>query len=428
MKNIEILRSLGRIKNFEKDQQLFMENDPGDEMYIALSGSFAIYTASFAGFPIEVARIGPPQCFGEMSAIDGWARSATVIAKEKSMALAIHKDNFKFFVETSHELVLAIMKTLSKRASSTLQRARDLGHKLPDLPAELQNPTQTEPVSDMRILQQLSGRIRELNEILGASETCLVNTKQAGASTDALILRPAGHPVLEQADNFDSTKLLGGKKYVCPYCHIGFEAKVPLISRLLQEEITMDQRVNYSNFNMLLYVNIVCPNCNYCDTFKEFTRIAFSDAALTPRVSGNQFENIEGFKGFKDPLNHTYDEAVLSHFLQLNCLKQLENSSMGQAKAYQRLYWMYSDCGENEAAKGLALSAIKNYKVHIEKRKKFLTTSDLIMMNAIMGKLFLDIGEKKQAHELFSENTVIGKGMRDELVIQSYRIMKEIGL
>jgi len=426
MKNIEILRSLGRIKNFEKDELLFAENDPGDEMYIALSGSFGIYMTSFAGFPIKVTSIKPPQCFGEMSVIDGWLRSATIIAEEKSTAMLIHKDNFGCFVETSHDLVLVIIKTLYARAVSALKKAREMGHEVSDLPMNLQNPALKDPVTDMSTMVQLSKRIRELNEVLGADKVATINVKQDVDGTDMLTLRPAGHPVLSEVDSYDSSKLLGGKKYVCPYCYKGFESKIPLVSRLVHEKTSLDQRVHYSNFNGLLYANIVCPNCNYCDAIEEFARIPFSDAALTPQVSGNQFKNIEGFTGFKDEVSHTYDEAVLSYLLQFNCLNQVQNSEMRQAKALHRLYWIYSDCNKKEAAVEFARNAITYYKIHIEKRKVKLTTNDIITFNVIMAKLHLGIGEKEKALELFKENTIIGKGMKDDLVLQSYRIMKEI--
>jgi len=426
MTEIEVLKSLGEIRHFDKEQLLFMENDAGDDMYIALGGSFAVYITSFTGFPVKVANIGLGLCFGEMSVIDGWPRSATIISEEKSAALVIGKENFEKFIGASPKLAQGMMRTLSERAQNTLETVRTLGKVAADLPANLKDPVAVNPETDRNTMVQLSQRIRELNEIMGVGGTAKVEIKKQDAGASDMVLRREGHPIIGDEDGFDSTKMLGGKKYVCPYCHTLFTAKIPLISKLLHDETTFDQRVHYKNFNMLLYINVVCTNCNYCDTFQEFTRIALYDAAASPRVIGNQFKNAENFTGAANELSRTYDEAILSHLLQFECLKAVENSQLRQAKALHRLYWLYGECGKTELAMTFAEEAIVLYQEHIKLKGDGMSAMDMITLNVMLGKLLMDAKREDEAYDVFVENTRIGAGMKSDLVLQSQRMAREI--
>lgn len=420
MVDIELLRQIGKVTHFDKNQMLFMQNDPGDNMYIALKGAFGVYINSFTDFPVRVAGINMGLCFGEMSVIDGWPRSATIISEEDSAAFAIGNANFSKFIESCPELAFGMLSTLGQRAQTTADKVRESGQAVPDLPEYLREPKQTDPKTDLNNMVLLSQRIRELNELLGVGAQSAVNLKE---SSDTTTLLPAGHIRFDVTDDKDNSKLLAGKTFVCPYCRKEFKGRMPLFSRLEEKEKTLDGRVVYSNFNILLYTNIVCPNCNYCDIYQEFTR---NSGELKPRVDGNQFINTEGFTGFAEELCHTADEAVLSYYLNLVCLEQIPKSELQKGKVWQRLFWLYSDLGEPELAKQAAWESKKFYKEYSYNNQAKINTVDQLVINAILGELCVAIGDIESGREYFVENTKIGRMLKHDLVQKSVKRAGEL--
>ena len=89
MTDIALFKQLGKVVHFKENQTVFMQDDEGDNMYIVLKGTFGVYINSFSSFPIRVAEVRQGSFFGEMSVIDGWPRSATIIAEEEGAALAV---------------------------------------------------------------------------------------------------------------------------------------------------------------------------------------------------------------------------------------------------------------------------------------------------------------------------------------------------
>lgn len=139
MADINLLRRIGKVTWFEKNHMLL------------------------AGMPIG-------KFFGEMSVIDGWPRSASIISEDESAALAIDKNNFGQLIESSPEMGWAMLKTLSDRANSTAETVRSSGKPVPDLPENLRNPTQQDAKTTHTHMIMLAQRIRELNEMLLAKE------------------------------------------------------------------------------------------------------------------------------------------------------------------------------------------------------------------------------------------------------------------
>jgi CRP-like cAMP-binding protein/uncharacterized protein (DUF2225 family) len=421
MADIKWLHKIGKVTHFEKNLMLFMQNDPGETMYIALKGAFGVYINSFTDFPMRVAGIPVGKFFGEMSVIDGWPRSATIIAEEESAALMIDKENFEKLLESAPEMAASMLKTLGERAVTTIESVRATGITVPDLPDNLINPGLEGAQATMKTMTQLSHRIRELNELLGVGKQSIIEIKK---DTGALTLLSDEHPRLNTPDKLDNSKVFSNRKYICPYCYNAFSGKIPIFSRLEEADSTMDQRIIYSNCNILLYNNIVCPNCNYCDSYQEFTKLP--DDGTYPRLKGNQFINNEGFTGYKNEMNHTFDEAVLSHYLQINCLKQVENATLRIAKVWHRLFWLYKDYEQTDLSQKAAQEAREHYEKYIEENIAGLSAVDHITINVIMAELYLAVGDMDTARRLYENNAKIGSETKHELVTTSIKMARQL--
>ena len=425
MTDIAILNKIGKVVHFEENHIVFMQNDPGDTMYFALKGSFGVYINSFTDFPGHVAVINPGQTFGEMSLIDGWPRSATIISEEESAALRIEKSHFGVFIENCPDTAFGILKDLAMRTFSTAEKVRAMGKFVPELPQWLHDPKPTDMKTDLSNMMLLSQRLRELNEFMGVEAKADIEIKK---ETGMVTLLPPGHRPLDlSAAECDYSGYLSKKKYVCPYCTKQFEDRIPLFSRLKKEDETPDGRVTYHDFDILLYINVVCPNCNYCDTYQEFFGLPSYPAIM---IKGNQFINSEGFSGYSECSRHSADEAIMSHYLSLYCLKQTKGSSLRQAKAWQRLYWLYRDCGDTQQAQDSAENSIYCYTDYCEINKDKLNTIDVITINMILGEMSVAIGKIREGRQYFLENVQIGKLMSgNELVRNSLKrasVLKEM--
>ena len=415
MADVELLRKLGKIRRFKKNEVLFMQNDPGDNMYIALTGSFGVYINSFTDFPLRVAGIKNGMFFGEMSVIDGWPRSATIISDENGSALAIDRNDFEPLLQGSPEIESAILKTLVERVAATTEAVRNAGITVSELPLHLQNP-QPQSIKEMhQIMIQLAQRIRELNDLLVAGEE--VSTPMEPMSKGIVTLLPKGYVKFNIEDQNDNSECLTQKDTICPHCRMQSEAYIPLFSRLVMKETTLDQRIKYENFDILWYTNIVCPNCNYTDTYQEFSKL--SEASAKPLFVGNQFKNSEEFAGFATTHKHTIDEVLLSYYLNIECLKRSSGDLSRLAKAWLKLYWIYSDYNNKTLMKRSANEARSLYISYLEHKGERLDIENKMRVYAILGELSISLMEYEEALKYFLKNTVIGRTIKNDLFIQS---------
>lgn len=79
--NRELLRLLNicETRDFEPEEVIFKEGEPGDTMYIVLSGQISI-RKQFPGEVKELTVINPGESFGEMAILDNDPRSADAVA------------------------------------------------------------------------------------------------------------------------------------------------------------------------------------------------------------------------------------------------------------------------------------------------------------------------------------------------------------
>ena len=427
MNEIELLRTIGTIKHFKKDELIFLQYESGEEMYVVLKGTFGVYINSITGFPVRVAGIKQGSFFGEMAIIDGSPRSATVISEEDdSVAVVIAgTDTFKLLLKQAPTMASKMLNTLHSRALVTAKAVLDAGKTVPKLPTLLNAMEYKDAVSTLSDLTLLAETVRQMNDLLVADsgkEKAAVEPDTQ--DQDTMKLLPDGYVkynVTDLKDNRDTFRVMD---VVCPYCHKSLKAYVPVYGHLGSKNESLDGRVIYSNLNILFYTNTICPNCNYADTYMEYSKPR--NAVLKPKYTGNQFENVEKFAGYERTLNRTLDEAILSYYLNIDCLKRTSGDPLRFANAWIRLYWLYSDQGSQDFAKHAAKQARYYYKRYSDHNSTTMSIDDKLRINAILGEMSVVLGELDQAIEFFTENTVIGKGSKSDLLKESVNRCKEL--
>jgi linoleoyl-CoA desaturase len=89
-------------------ERLFSEGDEGDAAFFVLTGTALVMQGNPA---VELSRVGPGQCLGELAVLDGKPRSATVIAENDLEVLRVEAATFKTWA-VEHAPLRALLGTL----------------------------------------------------------------------------------------------------------------------------------------------------------------------------------------------------------------------------------------------------------------------------------------------------------------------------
>ncbi len=115
-----------KFKTFDANETVCKIGDPGDEMYIIISGQVKICIYTEDGQEQVVATLGSGDYFGEMSLMTGEPRSASVITTEESEMFSLHKNDFDVILEKFPSISISIGKIMSQRLRDTLAKASKL--------------------------------------------------------------------------------------------------------------------------------------------------------------------------------------------------------------------------------------------------------------------------------------------------------------
>jgi diguanylate cyclase (GGDEF)-like protein len=124
------LSSLGREKALDAGVVLWKEGEPGDHVVLLQEGRLEVSHHTPDGEEIVLRHLYPGAVVGEMAALDGQARSATVRARSASRVLLIPADRFRQFLRERPDVLeqlfwlqLERVRSLTWRVSRTHHRA-----------------------------------------------------------------------------------------------------------------------------------------------------------------------------------------------------------------------------------------------------------------------------------------------------------------
>jgi uncharacterized membrane protein len=101
---------------------LFRRGDAGESMYLIERGSIKISVKDADGHDTTLAELGNGEFFGEMSLLDGHARSADATASIDSCLAVLPRAEFRAFLRKNPDIALGILTALTHR----LRRTDDL--------------------------------------------------------------------------------------------------------------------------------------------------------------------------------------------------------------------------------------------------------------------------------------------------------------
>ncbi len=112
-------------KIYKSRALIFHEGDPGGSLLMVLSGQIKITSLAANGKECVLAFMGPGDVIGELTVLDGGARSASAQAIEPSRVLELTRSAFMNVLENNPSTALKIIEILCKRLRSTSEMVED---------------------------------------------------------------------------------------------------------------------------------------------------------------------------------------------------------------------------------------------------------------------------------------------------------------
>jgi putative YpdA family bacillithiol system oxidoreductase len=108
------------LRHFTANTPIFREGDYGDSFFVILSGGVHVVGTTAEGLKVFYGTLEAHEFFGEMAALTGFPRSATVTAITATILLEIDKDVLIDLMDESHAVKGTVSRAYTDRVLSTL--------------------------------------------------------------------------------------------------------------------------------------------------------------------------------------------------------------------------------------------------------------------------------------------------------------------
>lgn len=123
---LDRIRAISSIKRFPKDSVVIETGEHSDAMYGILDGRLQAVIINDQGKQIVLNVFGPGDLFGEMSFVDGDARSATIVTKTTARLVVIPRKRFKDIISANPAILWSFVSGLIKKLRKATRQIEDL--------------------------------------------------------------------------------------------------------------------------------------------------------------------------------------------------------------------------------------------------------------------------------------------------------------
>lgn len=124
------LAELCEIRKMAEGTTVFIENMPGESLFLVKKGTIRISKMFAEGDEKTLVILGPEDIFGEMAVIDGLPRSATARVAEDAELISLSKKSLETLCQDDPALALKIVRNIvrvfSKRVREANEEYRDM--------------------------------------------------------------------------------------------------------------------------------------------------------------------------------------------------------------------------------------------------------------------------------------------------------------
>lgn len=355
--SIGALWKISKPINFPKGTLICREGTPGLYMYIVVQGKVGIYIDTLLDERIKVEEVQDGGFFGEMSFFDKLPRSATCIAIEDTVCIAISRKNLQNFIIKCPELTEKLMLSISARL-------RDMNDQLYKVPERIA-PGRFEPFS--------------------------IPPMQ----------RP--HDIQEPAHDEHALIPIPDR---CPVC--GEEITLNHIQTyaLSLSRLENNMRRVYKGLDVLWHYLWNCPQCGYSNFSSAFHKIPENQQKLYQHLVAEQTR-------YHDHLFQSgcaFDELIFHYFQAIHintCLNS--GDTLLLAKLWLYLYWLYTDAQDAEMMSYTRERALTAYEEAYDGGRLLKTEESRQQCLQVIAELCFEKGDYDKAYTYYNE--VIGCGM-----------------
>jgi CRP-like cAMP-binding protein len=121
-KALGILEAEAQLVSIAPGDYFFRQWDPGRMMYVLKTGHCRVHV-SWASREVQLARIGPGDCFGEIALIDAAPRSASIQADTFCTAIGISNQNLEKLKRLYLDQYVIVLENIAREMCKRLRSA-----------------------------------------------------------------------------------------------------------------------------------------------------------------------------------------------------------------------------------------------------------------------------------------------------------------
>jgi CRP-like cAMP-binding protein len=109
------LAEVARERSYPKNSVILFEDDPGDALYMVVSGQTKVVLIGEDGREVILSVLQEGDFFGEMALVDDEPRSAHVIAMQDSNLMVLRREDFQRTLQDTPTIAFGLLRELSRR-------------------------------------------------------------------------------------------------------------------------------------------------------------------------------------------------------------------------------------------------------------------------------------------------------------------------
>jgi CRP-like cAMP-binding protein len=115
-----------RVRRFRRGEVIFHAGDPGDALFVIVTGAVKITLPSETGDEAILATLKAGDVFGELALLDGAPRSASATALEATETMVLQRDRFRQLLAAEPTIRDALLAALASEVRRLTTQVEDL--------------------------------------------------------------------------------------------------------------------------------------------------------------------------------------------------------------------------------------------------------------------------------------------------------------
>lgn len=124
--DLATLAATVRTRRYQRAEVIFKQGDPGDALFIVLTGRVKISSASDTGSEAILTTLRPGEWFGALALLDGAPRSASATAVDATETLILPRDRFRRLVDDDRTIREHVLTALAEELRRLTRHVEEL--------------------------------------------------------------------------------------------------------------------------------------------------------------------------------------------------------------------------------------------------------------------------------------------------------------